>query len=311
MTPRRRTLMLAGSAFVSLLIISGCAFKYHQPAHKNATAMLLTQVADAIHKDHCLSPALQKNIDSQLIQPLAHSGDATISGDDADVRSVVVNFQKALEQSLVELLEKGAITRLTAIIHTPMPTTPLCNCAGSGKSHADTMHPSLRQDPSRVKTIEDRTVTLRQLAARGQSVHLYIAYPSGGLQKRSAEAQKTYMEEVNNQKNTSLIDFPLKCTSMPRHIVGATYFISTPQSQTPTVLNLSGVQALEGHNTTNWRLVLGDENNRPVKERLNDMSLYLQQCGYYLKKAGNTVTLVPVVPQANTPKSSNPRVDKH
>ncbi|WP_330925821.1 hypothetical protein [Candidatus Sororendozoicomonas aggregata] len=298
--PLRRKFMLVGSILVSLLITSGYATNPPQPANKNASANILAQVADAINNDQHLKPAVKKNIDSQLIKPLEHIGNTVVSGDDSDVRPIVVNFQKALEQSLVKLLDTGAITHLTAIIHTPMPTTPLCNCVG--KSHADNMHPNLRQDPSRVKTIEDRAVTLRQLATQGPRVHLYVAYPSDGLQKRSAEAQKTYKEEVNNKINTSLIDLPLKCTDMPTHLVGATYFISTPQSQALTVLTLSGVQASEGDGTTNWQLILGDEDNPVVKERLNNMSAYLQQCGYDFKKTENIMTLAPHVPPSNPPK---------
>ncbi|KEQ17445.1 hypothetical protein [Endozoicomonas numazuensis] len=119
-------------------------------------------------------------------------------------------------------MNKGKIKSATAIIHTDRPTTPLCNL--NGKLAKDTLPESVRSDPQRLKTLKDRTETMR-LLAREKQVDLYIAYSHGGLLKRSEKEQGIFKDEVKSRKNIALHNAELSCPTIPKKLSDATYIL--------------------------------------------------------------------------------------
>lgn len=138
-------------------------------------------------------------------------------GDDADVRPLFVTLQGIFEQQLAAGLGKS-VQCAAGVIHTPMPTTPLCT---KGEVSPELVDPLIIKDPERLKTVKMRTTTLRDYLHQGGE--LIVAYPKGGLEKRNEEQRRIYQEELARYPN--LKEMVLKCDSLPEDLVGATYFI--------------------------------------------------------------------------------------
>ncbi len=238
--------------------------------------VILADTASTLLSDQSLPAEIKSELSRQVITPLRKSNKIDILGKDEDTRPLAVNFQKAFEQSLLDMLDEKRLRQVIAIIHTPMPATPLCN--PHGKHLVETLHPEVQRDPDRIKTVEDRTITVRRMARYGSSLSLYITYPKGGLEKRSIAQQKIYLGELNDKNNTSLNDNPLSHSSMPDNIIGASYLLTTPDNQT-LFFSLVGKQAIAGTGTTNWQFWFGNLTHTEVSTRHDEVAAYLKQGG--------------------------------
>ena len=277
------------TVFVITTIIAGCgssvphAMKESpEPLSQDVNELkmtMLTDIASIISSDSELNANVKTSIARQAISPLRKTSEIQISGADNVSRPVAVSFQKAFEQSLVNMINESRITQVTAIIHTRQPTTPLCN--PPGKVLTETLPPSMKSDTARRKTIEDRTITLRRMAKQPE-IDLYVAYIHNGLNKRSLEEQAIYRSEVSNPENTSLHDSEMACKEMPDDIVGASYVITTRQGHRLYFGN-NGVQAIDGTGNTLWRYWFGGLDNTTVNTRYQEVMDYLRKCGLDLK----------------------------
>ena len=237
---------------------------------------MLADIASTIYSDHELDNDVKADIARMAITPLRKSSEIQIVGKDSVTRPIAVSFQKAFEQSVLTMVDEQLVSQVTAIIHTRKPTTPLCN--PPGEALPQTMHPDMHCDPKRCKTIQDRTITLREMASRGKPLDLYVAYLEDGLEKRSAEEQKIYRQELANPKNTSLHDMPLTCSNMPDEIVGASYILKTSRGNSLYFAN-NGTQAIDGKGDTNWNYWFGNLKEAPVNQRYQQVVKYLKDCG--------------------------------
>ena len=240
---------------------------------------MLTDISSTIFSDGELNGDVKTDIARLAITPLRKSPEIQIAGTDQVTRPVAVSFQKAFEQSLVNMVDESQITQAAAIIHTRKPTTPLCN--PPGKSLAASLHPTMQGDVVRRKTIEDRTITLRRMA-KTQPMDLYVAYVQDGLNKRSPEEQAVYKGEVNNPDNVSLHDAEMACTEMPDEIVGASYVLTTKRGNSLYFGN-NGKQAVDGTGNTLWRYWFGGLKSAPVDKRYQEVLDYLRECGLDIK----------------------------
>ena len=195
---------------------------------------------------------------------LTEKGYIERSGDDADIRPLFVTLQGIVEQQLAENLG-GSVRRAASIIHTPMPTTPLCT---KGKISPDLIDPSIEKDPKRLETVKLRTTTLRDFLYKGGE--LTVAYPKGGLEKRSKEQQEIYREEL--ECYSSLRDLPLNCESMPGDLVGATYFFNECGTAYFFSIKITQANAPGGENFGLW---FGTYDNPLVVERFKRVCIFI------------------------------------
>ncbi|WP_153301800.1 hypothetical protein [Endozoicomonas arenosclerae] len=266
-------------------VLSGCSSSPSQDAGQTALEKLdvnelkmtmLADISSTVVSDGELASNIKTDIARLAITPLRRSSEVQIAGNDEITRPVAVSFQKAFEQSLMNMMDEAQLSQAAAIIHTRKPTTPMCNPAG--KALRQTMSASMQGDPQRTKTIEDRTVTLRRMAQNGPPMDLYVAYVKGGLDKRSPEEQLIYKKEVSDPANTSLHDEEMACTEMPDEIVGASYVLTTKLGHTLYFAN-NGVQAADAQGSTLWRYWFGSLKDAPVDKRYQEVFKYLKECG--------------------------------
>lgn len=236
---------------------------------------MLADIASTVFSDDDLATDVKTDISKMAISPLRKSSEIQIAGTDEKTRPIAVSFQKAFEQSVLDMIDEEQVSQVAAIIHTRKPTTPLCN--PQGKALPQTMHPDMKCDPKRCKTIQDRTVTLREMAKK-ESLDLYVAYLEDGLQRRSQEEQKIYRKELSNPANTSLKDAPLTCSTMPDEIVGASYILKTRRGNELYFAN-NGKQAIDASGETLWRYWFGNLKDAPVSKRYQEVVDYLKSCG--------------------------------
>lgn len=236
---------------------------------------MLADISSIIFSDSEIPADVKADIIHLAISPLRKLPEIQIAGTDQTTRPVAVSFQGAFEQSVVNMVDKANITRAITIIHTRKPATPLCN--PPGKSLAASLHPSMRGDPVRRKTIADRTITLRSMA-KTAPIDLYIAYVHGGFSKRMPEEQAVYQAEVSNPENISLHDSEMACTEMPDEIVGASYILTTRHGNLLYFGN-NGRQAFAGSGNTLWRYWFGSLQEAPIDRRYQEVLEYLNKCG--------------------------------
>ena len=240
---------------------------------------MLTDISSTVFSDGELPGEVKTDIARHAISPLRKSPEIQIAGTDKVTRPVAVSFQKAFEQSVLNMMDESNVTQVATIIHTRKPTTPLCT--PPGKSLATTVHPSMQSDGIRRKTIKDRTITLRKMA-KSAPVDLYVAYIRDGLNKRTPEEQAVYRAEVGNSDNISLHDSEMACTEMPDEIVGASYILTTKRGNSLYFGN-NGKQAIDGSGNTLWRYWFGSLQNAPVDKRYQEVLKYLKECGLDIK----------------------------
>ena len=279
-------------AALILLSLGGCGSAKKPSEEEKALQVLdvselkmtmLTDIASTVFSDGELDGGVKTDIARLAITPLRKSPEIQIAGNDKVTRPVAVSFQKAFEQSLVNMVDEDQVSQAAAIIHTRKPTTPLCN--PPGKALPETLNLSMRGDVKRQKTVEDRTITLRRMARQGPPMDLYVAYVRDGLQNRSPKEQEVYRGEVNDEANTSLHDSPMACTEMPDEIVGASYLVTTKRGNTLYFGN-NGIQAIDGSGSNLWRYWFGGLRETPVDERYKEVLKYLKECGLNIPLSG-------------------------
>ena len=281
-----KTVWLGALLLLSAAVLTGCS-SGPSSQEKGEVALekldvnelkmtMLADISSTVVSDGELASNIKTDIARLAITPLRRSPEVQIAGNDEITRPVAVSFQKAFEQSLMNMIDEAQLSQAAAIIHTRKPTTPMCNPAG--KALRQTMSVSMQDDPHRAKTIEDRTVTLRRMAQNGPPMELYVAYVKGGLDKRSPEEQLIYKKEINDPANTSLHDEQMACTEMPDEIVGASYVLTTKLGHTLYFAN-NGTQAADAGGSTLWRYWFGSLKDAPVDKRYKEVFKYLKECG--------------------------------
>ena len=236
---------------------------------------MLTDISSIIFSDSELNGEVKTDIARLAITPLRKSPKIQIAGTDQFSRPIAVTFQRAFEQSIINMLQKGNIQSATAIIHTDRPTTPLCN--QSGKVNFDSLPQSIQQDPKRLKTIKDRTETMR-LLARHKFIDLYVTYAHGGLKKRSQLEQIVFQSEVNNRKNIALHDVELSCSEIPKQLSGATYILKLRNGE-KLFFSLTSSQAQDADNTMNREYWFDNLSNQKMQKRMHHVLNFLKDCG--------------------------------
>ncbi|MRI32322.1 hypothetical protein EOPP23_04845 [Endozoicomonas sp. OPT23] len=273
----------------SVGILSACTNNQHNSPNKALEKLdiselkmaMLADISSTVVSDGELSGEVKTDIARLAITPLRRSPEIQIAGNDAITRPVAVTFQKAFEQSLLNMIAESQVSDAAAIIHTRKPTTPLCNPAKQALKAS--MAKAMQSDPKRIKTIEDRTVTLRDMASTGAPLNLHVAYIKGGLDQRSTTEQAVYRQEIENAANTSLHDDEMNCTEMPDDIVGASYILKTKMGHTLYFAN-NGTQAKDAGKQTLWRYWFGGLNDASVDKRYNEVMDYLKECGLDLTR---------------------------
>ena len=192
----------------------------------------------------------------ETLDELLKEGFIERSGPDAELRPIFVSIQGVIEGSLANMLGKNVVDQFRGAIHTPAPTTPLCT--------AETI-----EEPLGKKIVKDRTVTLRELLSHGGK--LLIIYPEGGLEKRSEEQRKIYLETVGHYKN--IFDCPIK-GSVEDEFIGATYLFVDPKNGKTYLFS---IQATQVKNEMVWKLWLDEVDSPLSQERLKRIDGFIKE----------------------------------
>ncbi len=178
----------------------------------------LLLIADNVEQIPGLEEGAYKGIKDGLKQHwhcLYDNGILELRGTDQEVRPFMVSLQGLLEHILANKLN-GEIKALRALIHTPMPPTPLCMKDIITEQLVD---PSLHRHRESLFTVKARSVILREFLKKGGK--LFAAYPKANLYKRTEEQRGFYQAALKQFPN--LIDVPLALEELPYEYVGAIY----------------------------------------------------------------------------------------
>lgn len=177
----------------------------------------------------------------------------------------------------------GEITDLVGVIHAPMPATPLCTNLNDPLL-GQPLDASIAQDQDKLLTVRSRTQNIRDYLEKGGK--LFVAYPKGGLEKRTEEQQNFYLNAVN-QYQESLIDTVLNCDQMNPEMTGATYIFKNQENW--YAFSIKAHQAANPQENSEWALWFGKVNHPAIKARVNAV------CDYLIENQGPDIRTVDMV----------------
>lgn len=190
---------------------------------------------------------------------LLEKGVVEITGTDKEIRPHFVALQGIIEHILASELD-NEVTSFHAVIHTPMPATPLCTKGEISKNLVD---PKVEGDPKQLWAVKARPVIIRECLARG--ANYVIAYPAVGMSKRTEEQQSIYKQELVNYPD-SLVDAPLNCDSIPSNLIGASIAFENKSGE-KFFFNINITQANDPKELATFSLHFGSIDNPAIKER--------------------------------------------
>lgn len=206
----------------------------------------------------------QKQEVAELLSRLAEQGETLESGSD-DLRINYVSAQGCVEHMLACMQAMGEIEGLVGAIHTPNPATPLC--AKPEGSIADLLDASIRDDARKLYTVRSRAQIVREFLAKGGK--LYIAYPQGGLEKRTLEQQTIYKNELKAHPET-LFDCVLNTPAIDADLIGATYLFRDKEGHS-YAFSIKARQANDIHPESEWGLWFGSLENPKIRSRVDSV----------------------------------------
>lgn len=233
------------------------------------TSFLLDRVKECVQHNQEIS---HKEDIFSLIGALAEQGYVSESGSD-DLRIKYVHTQAAIEHVLASALVLHEIDYLVGVIHTPTPATPLCTQV----DHLDEqlLDASIRDNPEKLLTIRSRAVIVREYLERGGQ--LFIAYPQGGLEKRTLEQQQIYKEALAKYADR-LFDTTLSCDKMDPSKVGATYLFKSSSGDI-YAFSIKANQANSPEMRSEWGLWFGKIEDQAIHQRIDAILDYLAHNG--------------------------------
>jgi len=230
------------------------------------TSLLLNRVKECIQHS---SEITKKEELFSLVDALAHSGSISEMGSD-DLRGKYVFTQGSIEHVLACAMVLGEVDHLVGVIHTPTPATPLCT---KGDNLDDQLlDPSIRYDLEKLLTVRSRAVIVREYLELGGK--LFIAYPKGGLEKRTQQQQEVYRQELAKYADR-LFDAVLSCAEIDPAMVGATYFFKDASGSTCT-FSIKSNQANNPQSLSEWAMWFGKIKDPVISKRVNEILNYLE-----------------------------------
>lgn len=214
----------------------------------------------------------QKDATLTLLESLEKEGCTLEKGSD-DLRVKFVNLQGCMEHVLACSQVLGEIKELRGLIHTPTPATPLCT--QPEPLDQGLLDESIRSDKDKLYTVRSRAHILREYLHNGGI--LYVVYPKGGLEKRTAEQQAVYMEELKRYPG-KLIDWPLNTTQLDPEMLGATYFFCGLDGRV-YVFSIKGTQVNDPKQEFEWGLWFGPIESPKVAQRIENLFSYVETYG--------------------------------
>ncbi|NNM44168.1 MAG: hypothetical protein HKM07_07485 [Chlamydiae bacterium] len=214
----------------------------------------------------------QKDQIYQILSTLETEHCALETGSD-DLRVKFVHLQGCIEHMLACFQALGDIEELIGVIHTPMPATPVCIQPGGDIS--DILDESIRYNSDKLLTVRSRAQIVREYLLKGGK--LLIAYPQGGLEKRSEAQQKTYLNELAHFSG-KLLESVLSTDKIAEEMVGATYLFRNSDKQV-FAFSIKSRQANDIRSQDEWGIWFGSIHEKEVQKRINHIFDYLTNNG--------------------------------
>jgi hypothetical protein len=233
------------------------------------TKRILTNVRSCIQFNASIP---QKEEISKVLDEVENKFQTVQVGSD-DLRVRFVQSQGCIEHALACFQALGEIDELIGVIHTPTPATPLCMRPDGNPN--DLLDPSIRFDLAKLLTVRSRAQIVREYLIKGGK--LYVVYPQGGLEKRTAEQQFIYKEALQRFAG-GLYDWVLNTNKIDDDMVGATYLFRNPERQV-FAFSIKSKQANDIHAQSEWGIWFGPVVEKNVAQRINEVFDYLSEKG--------------------------------
>ncbi len=188
----------------------------------------------------------------------------------SEPRVKFVQIQGVMEHLMAHLQASGEICKLAGVIHTPTPSTPLCTLPNEDPSEG-LLDPSIAFDMDKVLTVRSRAQIVREFLHKGGD--LYIAYPQGGLERRTEEQREIYLQALEQFPN-HLFDCMLSTHTLPGDKIGATYLMCDCFGHV-YLFAIKNTQANDPSDGVEWGLWFGEATAPGISQRMRDIFEYL------------------------------------
>lgn len=188
-----------------------------------------------------------------------------------DIRVKFVGSQGAIEHVLACSQALQEIGSLVGAIHTPLPATPLCTSV-KGDFLKTLLDPSIIHDLDKLLTVKSRAEIVREYLEK--EGNLYVVYPQGGLEKRTANEREVYQEALTRYKG-KLFDTVLDCIEMSPDMVGATYLFKDKENNI-YCFSIKARQANDIQPRAEWGIWLGPITEPLIKQRVDLIFDYIK-----------------------------------
>lgn len=250
--------------------VIACSLVASVPVFSHADCSCTHKVQPSF-KDRISARLNAMQADSAIVGTLFAQGVIQEQGEDANLRPRYVGAQGMVEQIMAQELAAGRLKSVIAVIHTPLPATPLCT---EGEITPDLVDPAILRDERRLLTVRERPAIIRAFLQSGGV--LMAAYPAEARTKRSVSQLAVFDALLAKHPNT-LLDIPLNCEDVSAEMIGATYLMQSAQGEW-WVYSVRFTQAISPSEPTIAAMWFGQAKTGPAADRLLQVSDYLLSC---------------------------------
>lgn len=189
------------------------------------------------------------------------------TGPDETYRTQYVDLQGIIESVLAD--EKDV--KVTAIIHTALPPTPLRT---EGAITPGLVSAEVAANPALIATVTKRCNILRRFL--NNKKRLYAIYPTSALSEKSPIVG---IQIFNNlcTNFTNLINKPFTGNFPKNELTGATYHIQFSGGKEPILFSIMALQANDSQPEAKWAMWFGSLGNIKIKERFSQILNFLKE----------------------------------
>ncbi|WP_263081924.1 hypothetical protein [Endozoicomonas sp. Mp262] len=193
-----------------------------------------------------------------------------VMDDTVETRKACVGcLQYTAEDTFVDMLIKGEISKVEVIYITPQPLTPLCNQPGTAGD--ESFHPVNRGQVDITETVTRRTDSVRRLLAYAKSnpgqMTLHFVHTQKGYTERT-EQQQGIFNAISEAGDCQNIIFNAIKEEIPPEMVGASYWVTATDGQ-QFLWSLTGKQAIQEIDSSQqaWTIYFGRLDDPTIKAR--------------------------------------------
>ena len=191
------------------------------------------------------------------------------SSDDSTVRPKFVGMQFIMESVIASMLKSGLAEKVTSVIYTPLPPTPL---RVTDDNITQLVAVDIIKDAQRIDTISSRVISLKEILQNKGLVYATYQKP----ENENIDSIPGMSEYLKNAKRyNTLLDNPIE--KINQEFVGASYLVQCSNGQ-EVFFSIKATQAINS-TKSQWKLYYGSPFEYKVFSFFNTIQEVYKEAG--------------------------------